>query len=510
MKNTLDKGSQLIVDSLNRRFQILKPKELSEPPKNLQISRQTSPWKIYLSMLITVLPAFLLMNTIFFIFLGISQLSPNSILAGGLCSLPLMIVIFTIHRPKLIHLQIAALDENGRNIHALPRGGSLHTKQKTMYSRFIIRDDEILLMPPSGQLWSLFTFTIITAIFLTIFFSDSAFLFIAAIFLWLIGFSLPVLAWWATSTDYISLPTKRREAEAWLIAGMASAFPAVIINSLVAPELIPSSFPKWIQDFSLMAIAAPFGEEISKVIAVAIFLPTIKGPRKGFQVGFTVGLGFALIENIQYIAFSFSDGIVSATTTILIRGIGSIPGHAVWTAISGTAIGWLATNQNFQSRITRNFSPISEKAKELASNLGFDITQGNEFLDSDINGDSKINNTWWIDSKSEDSEMYGKLEFNTDVKNFFFEEEKVYSKHNKPILLSPKGILPALGISIGGHSFWNGSLVLTESFLNSLGLDSIWINLLSLFWLLILISSILFIARRLLRGIKSLDNQSIS
>ncbi len=97
MKNTLDKGSQLIVDSLNRRFQILKPKELSEPPKNLQISRQTSPWKIYLSMLITVLPAFLLMNTIFFIFLGISQLSPNSILAGGLCSLPLMIVIFTIN-----------------------------------------------------------------------------------------------------------------------------------------------------------------------------------------------------------------------------------------------------------------------------------------------------------------------------------------------------------------------------------------------------------------------------
>ena len=171
---------------------------------------------------------------------------------------------------------------------------------------------------------------------------------------------------------------------------------------------------------------------------------------------------------------------------------------------------WLATNQNFQSRITRNFSPISEKAKELASNLGFDITQGNEFLHSDINEDSKIDDTWWIDSKSEDSEMFSKSELNTDVQKFFFGEEKVYSKLNKPILLSPKGILPALGISIGGHSFWNGSLVLTESFLNSLGLDSIWINLLSLFWLLILISSILFIARRLLRGIKSLDYQSIS
>ena len=504
MKNTFENDPHIIVDDLNRRFRILLPEDLSEPPENLQISRQTSPWKIYLSMLITVLPAFLLMNTIFLIVEGISQLSPNLILAGGLCSLPLIIVMFTIHRPKLIHLQIAALDENGANIHATPGGGSLHTIQKTTFRRFIIRDDEILLMPPSRQLWSLFILTILAAMLLTIFFAESVFLLIAAIFLWLIGFSLPVLAWWATSTNYISLPTKRREAEAWLIAGMASAFPAVIINSLIAPELIPSSSPQWLQDFLLMAIAAPFGEELSKFIAVAIFLPTIKGPRKGFQIGFTVGLGFALIENIQYIAFSFSGGIASATITILIRGIGSIPAHAVWTAISGTAIGWIATNQNFQTRMTRNFKPISEKAREFASNLGFDITQGNEILRTDM-GDQSSDNTWWINPKSDESVIHNNSKLNTHLQNFFFEGEKNHSKQNKPILLSPKRVLPALGISIGGHSFWNGSLVLTESFLNSLNIDLFWINLCSLMWLVLLISSILLIARRLLGGIKSLN-----
>jgi len=65
--------------------------------------------------------------------------------------------------------------------------------------------------------------------------------------------------------------------------------------------------------------------------------------------------------------------------------------------------------------------------------------------------------------------------------------------------------LPALGVSIGGHSFWNGSLVLTETFLNSLEIDLIWVNALTLLWLIILISSVLVIASRLLRGIKSLD-----
>ena len=138
MKNTFENDPHIIVDDLNRRFRILSPEDLSEPPENLQISRQTSPWKIYLSMLITVLPAFLLMNTIFLIVEGISQLSPNLILAGGLCSLPLIIVMFTIHRPKLIHLQIAALDENGTNIHAISGGGSLHTIQKTTFRRFIL------------------------------------------------------------------------------------------------------------------------------------------------------------------------------------------------------------------------------------------------------------------------------------------------------------------------------------------------------------------------------------
>ncbi|MGB1495464.1 MAG: PrsW family glutamic-type intramembrane protease, partial [Candidatus Thalassarchaeaceae archaeon] len=66
---------------------------------------------------------------------------------------------------------------------------------------------------------------------------------------------------------------------------------------------------------------------------------------------FTVGLGFALIENFQYIGISLMGGPLGITITILIRGIGSIPGHAVWTAVTGTALGWVVKETDFKTKL---------------------------------------------------------------------------------------------------------------------------------------------------------------
>ena len=134
-------------------------------------------------------------------------------------------------------------------------------------SRYLVRDDSVLDLPPTRQLWLLFglVVSVLVGLLLLIlqdFQKDLANLGIALFLLlaiptWIVGFSLPVLAWWGTSDRLLGIPTRRRDAEAWLMAGMASAFPAFLFNSLVAPELIPFEPDHWAFEFSLLAVGAP-------------------------------------------------------------------------------------------------------------------------------------------------------------------------------------------------------------------------------------------------------------
>ena len=126
-----------------------------------------------------------------------------------------------------------------------------------------------------------------------------------------------------------------------MIAGMASALPALIVNSFIFPLFFQVGFLNDDQMDLTAAISAPIGEEIFKLLAVCLFLPSIRNARKGFQMGFTVGLGFALIENLMYILSSaIFGGAIGLTLTTLVRGIGSIPLHGLWTGISGFRNGY--------------------------------------------------------------------------------------------------------------------------------------------------------------------------
>ena len=213
-------GERILIDALNRRFRVMVPARLSEPPANLRIARTSRPWRIYFSMLGTVLPAFFLMYALLFIIIGIVDSEPIMVLSGGMCSLPLVVMIFRLHRPRLVHVRLATANEQGSTVHALPEGGSLRTPVKTNFTRFLVRDDSVLDMPPSKQLWVIFAITVSIGIILTVLLfqnstelAGNALFVLLAIPLWLAGFSLPVLAWWGTSTPFIGLPTRRREAE---------------------------------------------------------------------------------------------------------------------------------------------------------------------------------------------------------------------------------------------------------------------------------------------------------
>ena len=80
----------------------------------------------------------------------------------------------------------------------------------------------------------------------------------------LIGFSTPVFAWWATLTHYFGLQTSRRLAEWMLIAGMLSTVPAIMINSNISPIIIDALGISMANETSLgygliLMVSAPVG-----------------------------------------------------------------------------------------------------------------------------------------------------------------------------------------------------------------------------------------------------------
>ena len=59
-------------------------------------------------------------------------------------------------------------------------------------------------------------------------------------------------------------------------------------------------------------------------------------------------IGLAPLENILYISSAAVQGPTAFSFTAVIRGVGSIPGHAVWTALTGASIGaWLQAHPSF-------------------------------------------------------------------------------------------------------------------------------------------------------------------
>mgnify|MGYP002034740972 CR=1 FL=1 len=519
-------GGRTFIDQMGRMYRFKEPEPLSEPPHNLMVGRNSRPWRSYLRMLGTVIPAFFLMYVLLFLVIGIVYLEPIAVFVSGMCSAPLIALIFRLHKPRLVHVRLLSPDEEGSEAHALPEGGSIRTPMRTSLRRYLVRDDSVLDLPPTRQLWLLFGLVVSVLVGLLIMILQDfqegladigiVLFLLLAIPTWIVGFSLPVLAWWGTSDRLLGIPTRRRDAEAWLMAGMASAFPAFIFNSLVAPEIIPFEPDHWAFEFSLLAVGAPLCEEIFKAMAVALFLPYIKGPKHGFQVGFTVGLGFALIENFQYIGISLVGGPFAASFTILVRGIGSIPGHAVWTAISGTAIGWMATDKELKAKLSWKAKSMAISAIDIAEGIGID-TDG----DGDLSGFDGARPTldeavslasqnegveaqpWVIIGK--DSGTRSSPEPELGSREFHFTYDSNPALRATTGIKTPRDVSAAVALSIAGHSFWNGSSFMSYHLPEAYGMGESATSLVQFSWIIFLVCSVLLIARGVIKGVNSLE-----
>lgn len=396
------------------------------------------------------------------------------ILVGSLCSAPMVLLLLAIRRPKLEHIIVAQPDASGTQVHSLPNSRILQTPVPTTMRQYIVRSRHPLRVPIAKHLWMLFLGGVIVSSIafapLLIDSSNVLFLLLAvcvAVPAWLVGFSTPVFAWWSFSASRFQLTTNRQQGEAMLIAGMLSTFPALIINSFVTPGTVlllsGGDVSATTVEYITIIVSAPVGEEICKALAVLSLSSMIDSKRRGFQVGFTVGLGFALLENLQYILFSLFAGefvAISYGLTSIVRGIGSIPGHALWTACSGYAIGHMLEQRKFGVQPKFNtwdlVNPMTGETTLISANPSTYLTQS------------------FLVKKSE--------------------------------LQLPTSLPVMLGLAMFGHAFWNGSSVLVSHL--ALNLPPALGLILDLTWIVILITLLWTVGRFVISA--AMEDKTIS
>ena len=423
---------------------------LSPTPAGFALWHPSSPWKTVRSMLGLVLLLSLITQFTALLFSSIFDSNFDGIygpyeaelaLVSSICLTPLLLILIYIRRPKLLQLVKAEDSIEGFTQHIVDQSTVVISPMPTTIKHHIVKDSTPLEMPKSSHLWALFFCGVIIAaislIISTIFMNNllilMLFVLIIVIPAWVIGFSTPVFAWWSASTRFFGLRLTRREGEAMLIAGMLSALPAIVINSTLFPISInmlgvENPMSSNLGEFLLLAVSAPFGEELSKALAVLLLYSYIDSAKKGFYVGTTVGLGFALIENLMYIMSSLTggDGFVFAFTSI-IRGIGSVPGHAMWTGISGYGIGYYLHRKRGFPAENRDTSWVlyDENTRQVVS-----YSNQNKAVTADLPN-------WWM-------------------------------RHVGSGWSLPKSPLFCIALAISGHSFWNGSLfIISYIFENS-------------------------------------------
>ena len=394
------------------------------------------------------------------------------------CSVPLLLVFIYARRPKLTHVVVANPSPTGKTQHILNDSRMLITPVPTSFSHHLVKDSPPLEMPPTSTLWVVFTLTVITAFLglLPAMLSEEPIWLILAVLVgvpaWLFGFSLPVHAWWAFSTRHFQIMTTKLEGEKMLIAGMLSTFPALVINSLLFPLLlisvgIYSMGPGTFGEFLILTVSAPVGEELCKAAFVLSLYKLIDSPKRGFQIGFSVGLGFALLENLQYIMGSFSGLAVTYSLTTVIRGIGSIPGHALWTGLSGVSIGWFLCTK-------RGIKPQNLQAQDQTNWVVFDGETG------------QIVNT-----QRELSSM------GRTVRGWLYKPfDKVWNLPRSPIT--------GISLAILGHAMWNGSSwIVSWLFMET---DIVVQVIASLSWILVMIVTLWVIGREILAAVMHLPS----
>lgn len=471
------------------------PVPLSPAPSNLQMARPSRPWRMYGRVVGLVILLFLFEILLFQGWMSAIYGLPLYGAISLIFSIPFMLGAIAMRRPRAVLLERAVPDPTGQQLHVITsKSGSLQTPMLTRLNRHLMRDDSILDVPSSSAAWIVFAVTVFCSggLWYMLYIGNTGAQVIAIILLIpaiIIGFSIPVMGWWSHSTKRIGLPTRRRDAEAWLIAGILSAIPALFINSWIFPEVVLLFTP----DISLTGlnrlmavISAPIGEELCKAGAIWFFASKIRSPKHGFQIGFTVGLGFAILENLMYIGST-----AGFPLTMLVRGIGSIPGHAIWTGMTGAGMGWAL----MQGRATQ---------LQMAAEAGMQIKP------------PEVNSAQWklVDKDSGEVIQTPGLAVESGVKvspsgvQVWMPSAPIIQKEPWVKIPLPRNIGIGLFLAMFGHASWNGILTIFEIFGEGAGMSEVTFLILYLFLTAMMIAAIWVIGTGLLHSVRTAPDGS--
>ncbi len=117
------------------------------------------------------------------------------------------------------------------------------------------------------------------------------------------------------------------------LLGMAVTMPVAILEGGL--ELATGSFISAI-------LVAPVVEELAKYLVVRKTVyesQEFDEPVDGIVYAAAAGLGFATLENVIYVFSSYQESLVLALETGLLRGVLSVPGHVLFSAMWGYALG---------------------------------------------------------------------------------------------------------------------------------------------------------------------------
>ncbi|MBN2543243.1 PrsW family intramembrane metalloprotease [bacterium] len=126
--------------------------------------------------------------------------------------------------------------------------------------------------------------------------------------------------------------------------GLLSAIPVAIIETVLD-----------FNAFFTLLFLAPILEEAAKFLTVRITIyrdTEFDEPMDGIMYAVAVALGFASLENLAYIANAYKAGTLIQTTVI--RALLSVPGHALFSAMWGYALGMSKFFKNHSGKIVLN------------------------------------------------------------------------------------------------------------------------------------------------------------
>lgn len=140
------------------------------------------------------------------------------------------------------------------------------------------------------------------------------------------------------------------EPASLVVVAIAWGAIASVVIALFADLLIGGVFAgdgSASRDAMRAVVQAPIIEELAKALGLLLIFVTARrafdGPVDGVVYGALVGAGFAFTENIQYFAISFIEGGAGElSTTFFVRGILSPFAHAMFTSVTGFALGLAA------------------------------------------------------------------------------------------------------------------------------------------------------------------------